>query len=544
MAKTPQQATQQISLSPPALASLGLEQQPFTPSILPPEAVYNHASLTQLKDTVKHHLQFSELLLIIEGNFGSGKTTFFRQLMQEEIPNTFLMPQQVEATDTLVQIQQKMSIHLREQGDANHLDDNLKNMQMFDQTPVLMIDDAHMLSDTTLQELIRYRQQLLNEKECSLKILLFANKGMAATIKHISDLEQSEMFVQDLPALNNKQIVPFIQHRLLSAGASQQPSFDDRTVEAIHKRTTGNPLQIMAQAVVQIEKLAGKKPRSAASLNKPVLLGGGLLVVAAVAAVYLYLFSAPDPDDVSLSIPQPVIPEPPAASTEPPQPAASPDLGDGAMPAPEMTAPSTDPMPAEPQPEIEPTDSSDAADSHILPGLAPTDPEHVSETENEPETAVVTPGSEPPAPPAPPAPKPAAAPPPPPEVKPAPAPTVTHVTRPAPASTTDPAFAELADLGLRNSQWLLQQEPNSWTLQILGAREPDTLVKFARQHQLGSDTAWYVTDLKGKPWYVLVHRSYSQRDVARQAINRLPAALKKARPWAKSMASVQKAIKK
>jgi DamX protein len=406
-----------------------------------------------------------------------------------------------------------------------------------------MIDDAHMLSDTTLQELIRYRQQLLNEKECALKILLFANKGMAATIKHISDLEQSEMFVQDLPSLNSKQILPFIQHRLVSAGASQQPTIDDKTVEAIHKRTTGNPLQIMAQAVAQIEKQAGKKSRAPVSISKPVLLGGGLLVAAA-AAVYLFLFSAPDRDDLSLSVAPPVIPEPPARPAESPEPVTSTDLSHEEMPAPDTRAPTPEPMPAEPQPEIESTDLSDAPDSHILPGLAPTDPEQAGEAENEAETAAPVVSGEPPAPPQPPAPKPAAVPPPPPQVKPAPVPVVTRVTRPAPTSTTDPAFAELADLGLRDGQWLLQQDPNSWTLQILGAREPDTLVKFARQHQLGSDTAWYVTDLKGKPWYVLVHRSYSQRDVARQAINQLPAALKKARPWAKSMASVQKAIKK
>lgn len=547
MAKTPQQATQNISLSQPALEFLGLSQQPFTPSILSPDAIYNHAALTQLKDTVKHHLQFSNLMLVIEGNYGSGKTTFFRQLMQEQIPNTFLMPQQAEATDTLAQVQQKMSIHLKEQGDANQLDENLKNMQMFDQTPVLMIDDAHMLSDTTLQELIRYIKQLQVEQEITLKLLLFANKGMAATIKHVSDVQQSEMFVHDLPALSEKQIQSFIHHRLSNAGASNPlPVLDEKVVQNISSRTSGNPLQVMGLAVNSFEKMAKKQPTgNTLAIGKSARLLGLILALAAAgAAAYLFLFSGGESDALVSAPPrpkpviapqQPPVVAPPAQQTQPVEAEPEP------MPVPEVIEPGTHTEPTTPEPTtdtLETPPEEPAEDSNLLPNMAPADPESMSEPTPPPEPA------RPETPPVPPAPAPA------PVVKsgkqpgfniqPSRQPAAESAAEPAPA---DPALSELTGLGLRDSQWLKQQNPNQWTLQILGARDPDTLIKFARQHRLGAETAWYRTDLKGLPWYVLVHRLYPTRDIARQAVGRLPVELQKGRPWVKSLSAVQKAIK-
>ena len=107
----------------------------------------------------------------------------------------------------------------------------------------------------------------------------------------------------------------------------------------------------------------------------------------------------------------------------------------------------------------------------------------------------------------------------------------------------DPALKALTELGIKDKTWLLQQNPNYWTLQVLGARDPETLVKFIKQYQLHDDTAWYQTELSGKPWYVLVYRFYTDKDIARQSIQRLPEGIRKSSPWVKSVAAVQKSIK-
>ena len=78
-------------------------------------------------------------------------------------------------------------------------------------------------------------------------------------------------------------------------------------------------------------------------------------------------------------------------------------------------------------------------------------------------------------------------------------------------------------MGVKDHNWLLQQNKNYWTLQVLGARDPQTLVNFMQTHHLEQDTAWFRTKLNGEDWYVLVHRFYTDRDIARNAISRLPA---------------------
>ena len=80
-------------------------------------------------------------------------------------------------------------------------------------------------------------------------------------------------------------------------------------------------------------------------------------------------------------------------------------------------------------------------------------------------------------------------------------------------------------------------------MQLLGAREPETLLKFAQRNNLSTDTAWYKTWLTSKPYYVLVYGSYNSREAARNAIAGLPPQLRALKPWVKSMKSVQQALK-
>ena len=240
--------TQTTELNPQSIQQLGLSKQPFMSEILSDEAFYKIPALEKISDNLMHQVQFSDLLLIVEGLQGSGKTALFRRLIQSNIQNIKLLSIQAEATDTLVQVQQKMSLHMQDLGDANHLDDNLKSLQMFDQTPLIIMDNSHVLSDTTLQELFRYQQLLKSEHEVTLKILLFANTGMAQTLQNISDIQPDQMYVQHIPEFNAKQANEFIMLRLSSAGYKGEPLFHDSEFELYLKnRLAHQPLLCVTQ---------------------------------------------------------------------------------------------------------------------------------------------------------------------------------------------------------------------------------------------------------------------------------------------------------
>lgn len=543
-----------LLLKPQTLEFLGLEQQPFTTSILSEEAIYSDPVLAKLFGTLKHHLEFSELILIVEGPLGSGKTTLFRRMFQIQSPSLFLLPIQAEATDTLVQIQQKMSIHLQDQGDANYLDDNLKRLSVFDQMPALIIDDAHLLSDTTLQELLRYKQQLADDKDVQLKLLLLANPGMANTLEQISNLDHSQLYVQSMPAFTPKQIQAFINHRLKQAGVTEHVPLDDKQLDMIVKKTAGTPSAIMAQATTVLDVIArNKSNRPNLQLTRPICLLIILTLVTLVGlASYFFLFTeTPQQPQITPALTEPS----PAPTLQAPAPVEHVE---------EFTTAEGD-IQIHDQPQdiatITGTLADNSATEDLITDTTPpvADNDKLNASENMPEEMIASPVAdvvtEPvipeainmaPAPIEPPvAAEPIAEPAQPlrPSIK-APSPKPAEKAPvPTPAATTlSPALQQLEAMGLKNPAWLKQQSPDRWTLQVLGARDPETLIKFARQHRLGADSAWFITDLNGKPWYVLVHRLYGNRDIARNAISRLPAGLRQARPWVKSLQSIHKSM--
>jgi len=524
-------------LSDQSLDFLNLSKQPFANEILSDKSFFNTQSLTKILDSLVHQVQFSDLLLLVEGMHGSGKTSLFRQFIQHDIANTKSLSMQAEATDTLVQIQQKMSIHLQDLGDAGHLEENLKSLQMFDQVPLIIMDNSHVLSDTTIQELFRYQQQLQQEHEVTLKILLFANSGMSDTLQKITDIQTDQIYVQNMPELSPKQLDNFITHRLRNAGYSGEPLLTSNDIQLLLKKCNGTPLEIMNQAAPIIDKVINNKLNPPTPVwIKSLIITGVLLII--VAGAYLYfLFTKPDSQTSVNDLPvtntladktdneitdvievlesEKILSDTEATEVAPP----------GGEPAVESTPSETD--------EIETTEplntEAPPIDNKPLPVVNPQ-PQIITAAEPKRIPEPVKPSA----------------------LKPestqtiAPVKVIAETKIETPAKTVlpvSPVFLQLNKMGLQNANWLSKQSSKNWTLQLLGARDPETLLKFAQRNNLSANAAWYKTWLTSKPYYVLVYGSYNSRETARNAIAGLPPQLRSLKPWVKSMKSVQQALK-
>ncbi|MDH5765771.1 MAG: AAA family ATPase [Gammaproteobacteria bacterium] len=571
MAKTSTNQQSKTILSTQALSALGVNKQPFASTILADNEVYFDPALTKIIDSLKHNMQFSSLLLILEGEYGTGKTTLFRYLTQQEIPNIKLLPVQAEASDTLAHIHTKMSMNLDENA-AGYLDETLNSMKSFDTIPVLLIDDAHTLSDTVLQEIIRYQAELKQDHETELKIVLFANPGMEKTILKVTPLAKNQLYVQTMPIFDEKQILNFCQHRLLTAGYSGQPLLDNDNAQQILKKSKGIPANILLNAVKHVENKLKKKAAFVPSFSKPLIPVITILIIVSGYVVYFFdvfktdtliesqsveNYQLPDTVPVETTLPENIADTPPGDDSFNdtgflPEPSLDDEVSSVDSPAttdsqPEATsmvqatAPAVPETPAIPEIPIQP----EIAEQPV----APAAPEHPGSPRasqvSTVKTVETTPAQSPDSPIIltynPPAKEPVS----PPAKTQAPAPKITKTAPASPVSpTTNPHLAELASMGINNSQWLLQQNPGHWTLQVLGAHDPATLVNFARKHNLNTDTAWYKTQLNGQPWYVMVHRLYSNPDTARASITKLPVDLQNTKPWIKSIASIHQTLKK
>jgi len=540
MAEQKQNDIDKLSLSDRAMESLGLSQQPFSASILSSNSIFSDAILEQLTDTTKHHLQFSDLLLIIEGEFGSGKTTLFRKLLQNEADNLFLISLPAAATFTLTEIQQTISVHLKDQDESDQLDESLKRLQVFDQTPVLVIDDAHVLADTTIQELLRYQKQLETENDIKLKILMLASKGMAKTIEAISNLQHNQLYVQEMPAYTITQAHDLISKRLSAVNYQGEDHFNNDRMKLILKKSNATPLQLMEQAVTQLETITKKRKRLSSSLMRPITLFASLAVIIFIGvAVYYFLptensaeqnnteviATEIESDKENLNPAEPIVTDAPftdhsveidpAANIEP--------IPNDEPVNIESSIPSDDQIHNEEKnsliasDNLKNDDSTTASETIVKPEASSINIEPV-ETIIEPEIIKVEKEV----------------------VK--PEPVIEKIVEKKP----EPLNGHLIKLnfsGLHDSDWIMQQNSSNWTLQIMGARLPASLYKFAKQHRLDQGSAWFKTELSGKPWYVLVYGLYTNQDTARQALQNLPAGLKQSKPWIKNIGAIQKSIK-
>ena len=95
---------------------------------------------------------------------------------------------------------------------------------------------------------------------------------------------------------------------------------------------------------------------------------------------------------------------------------------------------------------------------------------------------------------------------------------------------------------IKRENWLHRQNPNAYTLQILGAHDRLTLKKFLKKHEL-KNVALFQTTYNTKEWYVLVYGIYPNHKQALAARETLPPSLlESTQPWVRSLASVQKSI--
>ncbi|EPJ47192.1 MAG: hypothetical protein OFPI_32230 [Osedax symbiont Rs2] len=118
----------------------------------------------------------------------------------------------------------------------------------------------------------------------------------------------------------------------------------------------------------------------------------------------------------------------------------------------------------------------------------------------------------------------------------------------AASSTAKPVLAKKVSnvkSSARSSQDLIAKWPASgYTLQLLGARSEASVVNFLQQMPNSQHMYYYQTTLKNRPWNVIIYGKYQNRSAAKTAIAKLPAELRRLKPWIKSIASVQKSIKK
>lgn len=87
--------------------------------------------------------------------------------------------------------------------------------------------------------------------------------------------------------------------------------------------------------------------------------------------------------------------------------------------------------------------------------------------------------------------------------------------------------------------WVREQNPRSYTLQLASSTNPRKIEKYYRDNDLEGNAGYYRNVRKGKNWYALVYGSYPSSKAAQQAIETLPEGLRKWKPWVRRFRDIQ-----
>lgn len=534
------------SSAPDYLATFSLNCEPFADDV-DNRFFYGGTALIQRLDLLTHLTQFGDSVIFVSGPAGSGKTTLLSRFVgQANSQWRLCLMEGSEFGDFPARLAD--ALHSSAATDEPELLSqwaaNTDNSQLL----VIVVDNSEQLDASAFQRLCDLLSQPAAER---VRIIMFGLPD--AQQQHKQAIEQQQLNCTtrqlDMPRLSEEETASYLMYRLAVAGYSGESPFSATEVAAMCKAADGRPAQINRlahDALAEHQARAGNtRVRSLSSARSGTGLVWALTAFGVLALAGWLGWQKLEPDTESdaiaqldevpmeeypLALPEPrplttPVVEAPADRVEPVQPATSP------LAITPKTDASHAPDTAEPALADAPVGQQGTQAVTEGPGSANVlaDTLHAAADNNH--TAV----SKPPAAESTPVPTPPVQPVPQTSVSSKPEP-VTDATATQQKTTTDALPHRAA--------WLLEQPEASYSLQLLGSRQAESITDYIRQHRLDTQqTSYYRGLYKGGEWYVLLYGSYPSREAALAARASLPGPVRNNKPWPRTLKSVHAAIR-
>jgi DamX protein len=490
-----------------------------------------------------HHLaRYSQLLLLVTGPHGSGKTLLRQALVastnKQSVQSVVVSARGAgDASGVLRQVAQALSVA---QPEMKPILSQVVQLGLTGQEVYILVDDAEQLGESALEALLGLAA---GTPEGRPHVFLFGEASIIDRLDQLcaeSGTEEERFHVIELAPYTEEETREYLAQRLEGAGQGIE-LFSAEQITDIHEQSNGWPGAInqvardsMIEAMIA-SRSAVKRPSMGFKMPKKHVLALGGVVVAAVLAAWLI----PGRNN--------------APATAPANSQAQLPLGQGQAPAQQSNnggpaiefAGNSQPMPlplvGNSQPvmrgplaeaagsgEGEGEDGGQAANQPLQPPTVTTTAPPAGAAAGPAPSMAQTPVPTPrPAPAAKPAPAPAA--------KPAPAPAQVATAKPAPAAK--PAAAAPASSG---GSWYAGQAPTHYVVQILGTSSEATAQNYVKEQ--GAEYRYFKKTLQGKPLYVVTYGSFADRNAALAAIKVLPAKVQAGKPWPRTVGSIQQEL--
>ncbi len=215
----------------------GLSVDPFADD--PHFPLYTGAQRRQILDQLLHLSQFSNNLLVVLGEYGVGKTRIAQALidsLDDADDICFLEGQITSSFDSLF----KNIIEQYELSDAQEFADFTRRQSENDGLAVLMVDNAHHLTDAVLIELIGLIQ---SGAESRVHLVLFAEPHLLPRLEHL-DIPEVTLSDFHLEKFSLSETVDYLNFRMEMADYLGPEIFTEPKVEPLWRQSRGQLLRL------------------------------------------------------------------------------------------------------------------------------------------------------------------------------------------------------------------------------------------------------------------------------------------------------------
>ncbi|MFO2463164.1 AAA family ATPase [Pseudomonas sp. 15FMM2] len=510
------------------LGHFQLNHDPFAPRV--PGFKFFPAQRKPVLGQLHHLARYSQLLLVVTGPLGSGKTLLRQALVastnKQSVQSVVVSARGAgDAAGVLRQVAQALDVSNAE---PTAILKQVVQLGLTGQEVYLLVDDAEQLDESALEALLALAA---GTPEGRPHVFLFGESSLIADLEQLSG-EEERFHVIELQPYEEEETREYLAQRLEGAGQGIE-LFSAQQISDIHESSDGWPgtiNQVARDAMIEAmiaSRSAVKRPKMGFTMPKKHVLAISAVVVVAVAAAWLIPGRSKAPTAPGVSTEQAQLPlDKPTANGAPAvefagsgQPTNLPMVGQPVMRGPLAEEAGTisegdDGVPVEGSSATPPTVTTVAPPAGEVASPAPA----ANPTPAPTQVATAKPT---PAPVAKPAPAPAA--------KPAP------VAKPAEKPVTVAKAKTAAGSG-----WYGSQPAKNYVLQILGTSSEASAQNFVKEQ--GGEYRYFKKDLNGKPLYVITYGNFASRDAAVNAIKALPAKVQAGKPWPRTVASVQQEL--
>lgn len=500
-------------------------------------AVLWPSSWQGLQQQIVYLAQFGNSVQVIHGEAGAGKTTFFNRLLQRDFGRS-AVGVRAESHSSIEFFFRSILDQLGLRPDPHATRGELiAALRSFVQTlhkersrTVLLVDDAHELSDPELGALVSLLQGH-SDAGFGLHIVMFAEPGFAARLDALGVLDV-EVHDAPLPALSPSEAHGLLRQLETSVGFTLESSDQ---AQRLWNQSRGLPGRIL-----ELAHQLRPAPNVEKALSLRGLPIGHFAALVLLSGVLIWAFLVRSPEDSPRTEAQPVtipLTIPPADNTisdgtelqqsTPSDVAAiapvqnDADLGSASVSTPDALPASKDAAPNSSDTAAKSTNLAPTSAAPDRPPVEPPSPATAPPGANldAQKTAKSVPVSK--------------------------SPTPEGKAAQTASSNRDSSIKSniVTDPWVAAEQELLRLPPSGFVLQLMAASTADAIRSYVALQPNGKNLRMYRSARNGKTLYIVVEGFYADKAAAQAAIVNLPEPQRRAGPWPKSLELIQREIR-